>query len=319
LFIVVVADERLNILEILRSRVLRGLRGGTLEAGARLPSARELVAEFGVDHRLILGAYRELAAEGLVEVRERGGVYVSRTPVSAGAAAALPIKWFADVFADGVARDICAPDLATWLTRSIGTLRLHAIVISSTEDQAAGLARELHDDFGLDAEGFTAAQLQDSDTHVAALKRADLFVATRAHVALAETLASRYDRTALTIEVRPDLVVGEWAMLLKQPVWAIVATAEFGEMLRRFFADVEGFENLNVVVFGRDDLEQIPIGAPTYVTHRARKALGDTKLRGRVLPPARTIALDSARAIFDVIVQANIRALQAAWPRRRTD
>ena len=39
-------------------------------------------SEFGVDHRLILAAYKQLAAEGLVEVRERGGVYVSGAHVS---------------------------------------------------------------------------------------------------------------------------------------------------------------------------------------------------------------------------------------------
>lgn len=99
-------------------------------------------------------------------------------------------------------------------------------------------------------------------------------------------------------------------MLLRQPVWAVVATAEFGQLLRKFFADVRGIENLRILVLGKDDLSQIPLGAPTYVTHRVREALGVTPIRGRILPPARTISSDSARKLFDFIVRKNYQAQQ---------
>ena len=98
---------------------------------------------------------------------------------------------------------------------------------------------------------------------------------------------------------------------LRQPVWAIVATTDFGDMLKRFFANVPGVENLHVLVHGRDDLGCIPEGAPTYVTQRVREALAVTATKGRLLPAARTIAVSSARLIFDFIVRANIRALEA--------
>jgi len=61
-----VPDTHESILETLRSRVLRGLHARTLNVGERLPSARVLASEFGVDFRTILGAYRALATEGLV-------------------------------------------------------------------------------------------------------------------------------------------------------------------------------------------------------------------------------------------------------------
>ncbi len=70
--------EPLNVIaDTLRGRILRGLQAGTLRNGDRLPSARDLAGEFEVDHRAILAAYRELAAEGLVELRQRGGIYVA--------------------------------------------------------------------------------------------------------------------------------------------------------------------------------------------------------------------------------------------------
>lgn len=297
------------IADVLRDRILRGIRAGTLEPGSRLPSARELVSEFKVDNRLILSAYRQLAADGLVEIRERGGVYVQRHAKGEGDST-LPVKWFADTFAEALARGISSAELGECLRRLAETVRLRAIVISSTEDQVAGLARELRDDFGLQVEGLTAAMVSGS-LHQGALKRADVLIATQGHAAAAAALAEQYGKTSIAIDVRPDLIVGEWAVLLRQPVWAVVATAEFGELLRLFFAGVRGIENLRIMVYGRDDLAGIPLGAPTYITHRVRESLGATPIRGRVLPPARTIGTDSAREIFDFIVRANYRAQQA--------
>jgi len=68
------------------------------------------------------------------------------------------------------------------------------------------------------------------------------------------------------IDFRPDSVLGEWAMLLTQPVWAIVGSVEFAEVLRQAFPHLRGIENLHILVHGRDDLAVIPHGAPIYVT-----------------------------------------------------
>lgn len=310
----VATDLQSAIIETLRGRVLRGLRAGTLQAGDRLPSARELIAEFGADQRLILSAYRQLADESLIEIRERGGVYVTGTEAGNTDVLPLPVKWLAETFTEGYAREVSASELSEWVRRSIETLRLRVIVISSTEDQVAGLARELRDDFGLIAEGFCAESLGDDGVYPPAFTRADLFVGTSVHAPLVQTVSERFNKPSLMIGVRPDLVAGEWAMLLRQPVWAVVATPEFGEMLKRFFANVRGIENLRVLVLGRDDLSTIPEGAPTYVTQRVRESIGET-MRGRILPAARTISVESARQIFEFIVRANLRAVQAIQER----
>ena len=51
--------------------------------------------------------------------------------------------------------------------------------------------------------------------------------------------------------------------------------------------------------------------ALTYVTQRVRAELGETRVPGRLLPPARTIAPDSAREIFMHVVRLNIEAMSA--------
>lgn len=302
-----VTDSSTTIAETLRGRILRGIQGGAIRGGDRLPSARDLVEEFDVDHRLVLAAYRQLAHEGLVEIRERGGVYVSRSTPQAEHAMLSP-SWITEVFAEGLAREIPPSELAQWLARSVETLRLRACVITSTDDQAAGLARELRDDFGLHAVGIAMAHAADPAVSTE-LRRADLILATAKHADEARQLAEDHRLPLIMIDVRPDLAVEDWGLLLRQPVWAIVATREFGAMLRKFFSKVKGAENLHILVHGEDDLSVIPDGAPTYITQRVRETLGMTVIRGRVLPPARTIAVQSARAILDFMVRANLRAI----------
>ncbi|MEO7086729.1 MAG: GntR family transcriptional regulator [Gemmatimonadaceae bacterium] len=298
------------VTEILRERVLRGVNAGSLERGQRLPSARQLVAEFDVDYRVILAAYRRLADDGLVEIRNRGGVYVAGGGVGQGPSD-VPEKWFVDILADAFAREIPARELHEWLRRATETLRLRAVVISGGEDPGAALVRQLNDDFGLQAEGITSDDLTDLDAPQA-FRRADVILATSGQEELAHRLGARLRKPVLCLQLRLDFSAGDWALLLKQPVWAIVATEELAVDLRQSFANVRGAENLRVLVHGTDDLDAIPEGAPTYITPSVANHLGETPMRGRILPEPRTISSQSARAIFEFVVSANMAALRGA-------
>ena len=70
------------------------IREGTLEAGARVPSVRQLSRERGLSPATVVHAYELLEAEGFIETRPRSGFYVSaewrsiaRSTRGAGAAA----------------------------------------------------------------------------------------------------------------------------------------------------------------------------------------------------------------------------------------
>jgi DNA-binding transcriptional regulator YhcF (GntR family) len=300
------------IADTLRRRVLRAVQAGALQAGDRLLSARELAPEFEVDYRVVVAAYRTLADEGLVELRPRGGVYVAARAPSERGIPSLSQGWLVDVLTRGLVREVPGPELHEWLRRCTETLRLRALVVTTTDDQRFGLCRELHDDFGLEVDGIVADELRSADTPPLALRRADLIVTTEAHGDWVRPLGASLGKVVTVIDVRADLVVGEWALLLRRPVYAVVASPAFEAMLRRFFADVDGIENLRVLVLGRDDLAAIPADAPTYVTQAVRRTLGDTVVRGRILPSSRTISEESAREVFGFIVRANMEAAARA-------
>jgi hypothetical protein len=121
-------------------------------------------------------------------------------------------------------------------------------------------------------------------------------------------------RPIITIDIHSELVPGEWALMLRQPVWAIVPNADAGAALKRSVAEIDGVDNLHILVLGRDDLNSIPEGAATYATASVREQLGDARIRGRLLPAARMIETDSARGVFRFIVRANIEAMRAVAP-----
>jgi hypothetical protein len=280
-----------------------------------LPSARELASEFGVDRRVVLAACRELAEEGLVEMRPRGGIYVAAGLGGTAGVPALSEEWIADVLAEGVSRDLPLSALPEWLRRSVETLRLRVVAVEGTADQIAGLCRELRDDYGLEASGVNIAAIRSGEDDVPVeVRRADLLVTTHSHARVVRRLAERLGKHCIIASVRSDLIGDEWRLLLRQPVYVVVDSPKFIETIRRFFASTPGADNLRPLVLGRDDLSAIPDGAPTYVTQRARERLGDSRIAGRILPPARLFSPESAREIIGFIVHANLEALTRRSP-----
>jgi hypothetical protein len=110
-----------------------------------------MAADLDADPRVVADAYRVLAADGLVELRPRAGVFVGQGTAAPGVAEAPSAVWLADVVAEGVRRGVAAPALAGALEQATRSRQLQVAVVAGTVDQAVGIARELRDDFGMDA------------------------------------------------------------------------------------------------------------------------------------------------------------------------
>ena len=304
-------ELRREIADVLRGRVLRGLRAGALRLGDRLPTARELAAEFDVDHRVVLDAYRVLVSEGLIELRPRGGIYV--TGAEGGGSGPLPSHaWLAELLSEGLTREVPIVELHEWLRRAVETRRLRAVAVETSADQIAGLCGELEDDYGLACSGLDAAGLGDGTTHPPPeLRAADLVVTTRGLENLVAPTARRLGKRLIAVDLRADLIGGEWRLFLRHPVYVVVEDERFAATLLQFFAHTPGVENIHPLVAGRDDLTRIPDGAPVYVTRSARLRVGDARVGGRLLPAARLFSAESSREIIHFIVGANLAAVAA--------
>ncbi|HUH11470.1 MAG TPA: winged helix-turn-helix domain-containing protein [Longimicrobiales bacterium] len=132
----------------LRLHISDGIFTGRLRAGDRLPSIRGLAHAARLNHKVVAEALRELAEEGLLEVRERSGVYVSsawraeaaQDPEVAVAAAALAEAW---------SRGVPVRDLVRRLGALGGDPARRCVCVDRRADYLAALARELRTMFSL--------------------------------------------------------------------------------------------------------------------------------------------------------------------------
>jgi GntR family transcriptional regulator len=83
-------------------QVRQALRVGMLREGDQLPPVREVVAQLAINPNTVLKAYRELEHEGLADVRQGIGTFVTGSPALASLQVQARLR----------------PELARWLSKA---------------------------------------------------------------------------------------------------------------------------------------------------------------------------------------------------------
>ena len=300
-----VRARRPQIVEQLRQRVARALATGAIKPGDRLPSTRAMSTELDADPRVVAAAYQTLAGERLVELRPRSGVYVRADAPHARAALAPPASLLVDVLTQASTRGHPGPAVVKAFNDLVSARALRTLVVATTADQGMGVARELREDFGLDASSALAEHVQSPKLE-RAVRRAHLFVTTVAHGNLIKTLAAKTGAAHIVLTIRSDLFESEWALWRDEVAHIVVLDPRFRRIVRDFL-HAESIDPAAVRVhLASDDLSGIPEGAPTYVTQAARTQLGRTKIPGMLIPPTRLFDEDCVRALWAIIARENL-------------
>ena len=304
------ADRRNEIADAVRQRIISGLHLGTLTPGVRLPSTREIADEFGVAPRTVMSAYRLLEVEGLVELRERSGIYVAAG--GRGGAIMLPqlAGWVVDVLLDARAREISPLGFPDRVRRCLQTLRIRAVCVAGNEDQLDQICHELHDDYGIESHPLEPEQLTAPDAEAQrAIDRADLFVTTAVNAVRVQHVARRLGKPAVTVVLRAELMNELTRHLAAGPVYIVASDPRFRVALHAVFAPTGHGANAHAIILGEDDLAVIPRDAPTYVMRLAHEKLGDSELAHRVVPIRRVFSNEMARDLLTFIVRSNMEVL----------
>ena len=296
-----------RIADTLRRRIQDLLRAGALAPGDRLPSSRVLASEFNVDPRVAQSAYRILAAENVVELRPRSGIFVRQPRVELDHAGAS-VRWLTDVFATAIGRDIPAPQLLDLIRRALASRSITVVTVATTVDQNEGMCRELREDYGLTALCVGAATLASGPPFPPALQEADLIVTTELHVPRVAEVAAQLGIPVIVGSVRRDVVNPVFRKLLQQAAFVVVADPDFVPIAKRYFSSVPGAHNISYLVVGQDALDVIPRMAPVYVTVAARALLGGRRIPGRTVPNSRIFSAESAREILSFVVRLQLEA-----------
>lgn len=112
--------------------VRRGLAEGEIASGDRLPAARALAEELGVNMHTVLRAYADLRDEGLIELRRGRGAIVLETADAATERARLTLQ----AMVDGLVTSARGAGLATSLSAlSVGNPRSEGVRIGALVDR----------------------------------------------------------------------------------------------------------------------------------------------------------------------------------------
>jgi len=250
-----------------------------------------------------------LQQEGLVELRPRSGVFLTGTDSSTGGLQRRTRDWMVDLLLRAIERGIPAPDFPERLRRSLETLRLRVACIECNQDQIDELSHELHTTYGFDVSGVDVYAMLDSTRLSKEVRQADLLVTTHFHAHEVQPIATKLDKPWIVAELLVDGFAEIARRLAEGPVYYVVADPRFADKLVKIFASSPAPANLRVVVQGRDDLDQVPPGAPVHLTRLVRQRLADHSRLTPLIPPTRVFSPETSRRLFTFLLRANLAAL----------
>lgn len=304
------AERRDEIADTMRQRIISGLHLGTLRPGMRLASTRDLAEEFSVSPRTVMAAYQLLEAEGVVELRERSGIYVAPGEGSGAAMLTQLAGWVVDTLLEARAREIAPIAFPERVRRCLETLRLRAVCVAGSTDQIEQICYELQSDYGVESEGLELQQLESPDAEVhRALRQADLLVSTALQATRVHQIARKLGKPVVTVSLRPEMMSEFTRQLGHGPVYFVASDPRFREVVHTVMKPTGVAGNLRVVIVGEDDVSAIPMDAPTYIMGRAHRLLTDPDLAKRFVPVRRVFSREMAHELLVFIVRANIAAM----------
>lgn len=261
---------------MLRRRIHWGMHLGLVKAGDRLPSLRAASAEFGVDQRSVLAAYRELESEGIVVMRPRSGIYVAGDRQGANQ---LPpaSRWMADMFLQGFARGVPPVALGPALASAVNASSITAACLECNADQILWIASQLRTEFGLSTTWVDIGALT-ADALAERVRGANLIVTTTFHAAEARALGEEFDVPVVIAAVGRDQGAMLRAELGRGPVYFIGTDERYAQKLLQAGDSARWMANLRPIVLDQQALNSVPQNAPVLVTRAVAEILGAERM-----------------------------------------
>lgn len=298
-----------DLSERLRDQIVTALHVGRLHGGDRLPGVRDIARETGANPRTVAKAYRQLASEGLVELRERSGVYVVQQDQWGERLLAETGRWLGGILLEAWKRNIRVPDLADLIRRCTREGEIRAACVAETEDDRLAICEELTKSFGIQSTAVpTATLLMDPDPAALPieLREADVVVTTPLHTAPVRAAAETLGKPLVMVSLHPNLVNAIERRLREGRLIVVCADPAFGEQVRILHGG-ERQERIQVHLAAdlHGDLMFDP-AEPVLLTRAAQERLPKELELTPLVPFTPFICADSARQIAELMVRLHM-------------
>lgn len=296
----------------LRERIVRDLHLGHLRTGDRLPSIREVSRDLSADSRRVVRAYRELEAEGLVEIRGRSGVYVADQEQKGGELLAETQRWMAGVLVEAWTRRINIPDYPDLVRRCTRHVRVRCACVESVQDTLVAYCAELREEWGFEtfsvAVSAPGAEIDD-DMLALALGDADLIATTSFHAVDVRRVAEALRTPVIVLKpardleeaIRRRLQQGQLTVVALDPALAGRLRAVYGE------GDAAGGQIRVVMADDSEAVQALDPSEPVLLTRAAGERLRDVD-NPLILPNAPRISRECAGELAETLIRLNMQA-----------
>ncbi|HUE96218.1 MAG TPA: GntR family transcriptional regulator, partial [Longimicrobiaceae bacterium] len=311
-------DGSSDLYDTLRRSILAAVHEGAAQAGDRLPSIRDVADACETTTYSAVQAYKALEDEGIVEKRERSGVFIAslgETPVRR-----LPetATWLRGVVADGYLLQVKLPGLPDLIENWTASAPLRCACVESSEDYRVALCEEIRGQFGLEALDVPAVAQEGGasparlDSIESAVRRADLIVTTPFHLPRVRSLAARLDipLVVATLDDASANAIARRARVAEEVVLICVDPA-FGRRMTINLRPDERARARVVALADGPDLRQIDRDQPVLLTKAARRRLSGEEFR-LVLPQYPGFSRRFAERLAHTIIQLNLEAMRRA-------
>jgi PAS domain S-box-containing protein len=289
----------------MRTGIAAGLFLGHLRVGDRLPSIRDIARHTGEDHRCVSAAYRRLAGEGVVEIRNRHGVLVAAGGEGPEMPSAETAEWLAGVIGDAARLQVKVTQLPELVRRWTADAPVRCLCVDGTEDGLAALQAEMHGQWGFEVQRFLSGGMESSrrDALAAAVRGADVVVTTPFHAHAVHMAARAAGVPVVVLDADPEMVSAAESRLRAGALTAVVADARYGDRLRC----LTGGERLKVVLAeDAAGLAALDPAQPVLMTRAAQQRMG-RPLR-LLVPVSPAFSPSRARELAAVLIRRNMRA-----------
>jgi DNA-binding transcriptional regulator YhcF (GntR family) len=290
--------NRAEVVHYLRDHIVGAMHIGQLRAGDRLPSIRETADQLGKNSRTVKAAYEVLQQEGIVQIRERSGVYVAMHEVFGADVSEETARWMSDFLAEAWKRRIRIPAVADDVHRFSRRRAIRCGLVETLEDGIAALGYELQNDWGFEVQVIEPDKVTEAET--VDLFAATSFVAAGIH-AVVEKLAKPL--VVLTINTRLQNAIKE--AITSRRLTVVAGDARFGDRIRAAYTPDAPDKIRLVVARDREAIAGLDPDVPILLTRAARQILGYSPAP-TIYPHSPTLSVETARALSKIVVRMNI-------------
>ena len=297
----------------LRELIATGLNSGAMHVGQRLPSIRTVADAFQVTTYAALQAYAAIEAEGVVERRERSGVYIAALDSAPQCALPETADWLVSVLSEACEHQLRIPELPDLITRWTTGVQVSCVCIDSCPDTVGALTHELTRRFGIRVDSASPDEISGAgrlplrlSTLSPSLREAHFLVTTPFHACEVREFARTVGKPMLVATFHPEIAEEVESHVRFRELAVVCSSTTFADRIRGLHGGPHR-DRIRPVLTQEADEAPLLSDHPVLLTRVARERINGRPFR-LAAPPVPYFSSEFSRKVAALLIHLNLEA-----------